>query len=159
MAGASIEVDDQLVLARLGELVDRATNMEPVYRDISEYGFESTRQRIENGGPAPNGDPWAPLSPVTRERKTKNKDKLLVYYGRLLGSIHPQPSANEAAWGTNVVYAAAMQFGMPKGYAGQDKRGHPIPWGDIPARPFLGISEADRAEILAILNDWFSFDR
>jgi phage gpG-like protein len=47
-----------------------------------------------------------------------------------------------------MVYAAAQQFGMKKGYAGRNSKGRPIPWGDIPARPFLGISDYDKATIL-----------
>ena len=35
-------------------------------------------------------------------------------------------------------------------YAGT-KKGHPVPWGDIPARPFLGISEQDRAAIVDVI--------
>lgn len=35
-------------------------------------------------------------------------------------------------------------------YAGT-KKGHPLPWGDIPARPFLGISTADREAILDVI--------
>lgn len=53
-------------------------------------------------------------------------------------------------------YAAAQQFGMKKGYAGANKRGSPIPWGDIPARPFLGISDHDRGMILDEISDYLS---
>lgn len=153
MAGThiTIEVDDKAVLATVGRLVSRAGDLAPAWREISEYGSESTRHRIEAGGPAPDGTPWQPLSATTLARKTRMKDHILIEHGRLLGSIHPQPGADQAAWGTNVVYAAAMQYGMPKGYAGTNKRGMPIPWGNIPARPYLGISSDDRTEILAIL--------
>jgi len=29
----------------------------------------------------------------------------------------------------------------------------PIPWGDIPARPFLGLSDEDRSGILDIVSE------
>lgn len=48
-------------------------------------------------------------------------------------------------WGTNVVYAAIHQFG---GAAGRKDRRV-----TIPARPFLGVSNEDRTELLAIIND------
>ncbi|MGZ8246136.1 phage virion morphogenesis protein [Methylomagnum sp.] len=31
--------------------------------------------------------------------------------------------------------------------------GHPIPWGDIPAREMLGLSSEDQAAILGIVED------
>ncbi len=55
--------------------------------------------------------------------------------------------------GSTMEYAAAQQFGMKAGYAGATKRGSPIPWGDIPARPFLGLSEQDRGMILDQISD------
>jgi len=44
-----------------------------------------------------------------------------------------------------------QQFGAKKGQFGKTRRGAPIPWGNIPARPFLGVSVSDRSDILAIL--------
>ena len=52
-----------------------------------------------------------------------------------------------------------MQFGAAQGqfgaFIGKDKLGrdhfHAIPWGDIPARPFLGLAEEDRTNILATI--------
>jgi phage gpG-like protein len=58
--------------------------------------------------------------------------------------------------GSTVEYSAAQQFGMKKGYAGTNKRGSPIPWGDIPARPFLGISDQDRTNILDTVFEYLS---
>jgi phage gpG-like protein len=48
------------------------------------------------------------------------------------------------AVGSNMEYAAMQQFGGTKAE-------FPHLWGDIPARPFLGVSENDRAEILDII--------
>lgn len=53
--------------------------------------------------------------------------------------------------GTDRDYGAAQQFGMRRGYAGKTKRGAPIPWGNIPARRFLGLAAGDESAILAIL--------
>ena len=55
--------------------------------------------------------------------------------------------------GTNKVYAATHQFGAERGEFGADRRGRPIPWGDIPARPFLGVGDEQRGIILEALND------
>jgi hypothetical protein len=50
------------------------------------------------------------------------------------------------AVGTNRVYAALQQFGGTRAQ-------HSQLWGDIPVRPFLGISTDDRARIQEILDD------
>lgn len=72
------------------------------------------------------------------------------------------------AVGSPLIYAATHQFGAKMGefgryyqlsrlkYAEGDFRrhagmtkGHPIPWGNIPARPFLGLSNQDRNDIVS----------
>ncbi len=58
--------------------------------------------------------------------------------------------------GSNRIYAAVQQFGQPKGASGRTKRGSPIPWGDIPPRPFLGVSSDDREAIADILSDYLA---
>lgn len=158
MAGSrvTIEVEDRLLLEALGAIAARANDLTPALRSVGEVVLEQTRRRIEAGGPAPDGTPWAPLSPDYLARKPQNKDKILILYGRLLGSIHPTVGHNEVSVGTNVVYAAAQQFGMRRGAAGQTRRGAPIPWGDIPARPFLGLSDADEREVLATLQHFLA---
>ncbi|MGH8271894.1 MAG: phage virion morphogenesis protein [Gammaproteobacteria bacterium] len=155
MAGAriSIEVEETGVISALDELMRRATDPEPALRSIGEEVMIQTKNRIEEGGPAPSGIPWEPLRPVTVARKTKNKDRVLVYLGHLLGDIHYQADAHSVQIGTGAKYGAAMQFGMVKGYAGTNKRGSPIPWGDIPPRPYLGLSDSDAEAVTAILRD------
>jgi len=150
MAGVSITVDDAEGRDRLNTLLSAAGDLQPVFRSIGEYLMQSTRQRFRDMR-APDGTPWAPLSPLYVKRKKKNKDLILVLDGYLRDSIHYEVEPDELRLGTNRVYAAAQQFGMPKGYAGKTKTGKPIPWGDIPARPFLGLSDDDRTEVLAIV--------
>jgi phage gpG-like protein len=57
--------------------------------------------------------------------------------------------------GTKVRYAGTHQFGARQGQYGRTKRGGPIPWGNIPARPFLptdGLPPEWRSEVLSILS-------
>jgi len=68
----------------------------------------------------------------------------------LMGSISTDHGKDFAEIGTNRVYAPTHQFGAQKGEFGTSSRGGPIPWGDIPARPYLGISPADESDILAL---------
>ena len=54
---------------------------------------------------------------------------------------------------------AGQHFGAAKGslgkYSGTDKNGRAYsgvaPWGNMPARPFFGVSEQDRSNILAMI--------
>ncbi len=86
----------------------------------------------------------------------QNPDKVLIYHGYLLGDIHYQPTETSVRIGTSRKYGAAMQFGMPRGYAGTMKNGSPIPWGDIPPRPYLGLSDSDADAVTAILRRYLT---
>lgn len=60
--------------------------------------------------------------------------------------------------GSGQEYAAVHQFGAKAGslWQGRDKRGRRAksPWGDIPARPYLGLSKQDEQSILDIVQDY-----
>lgn len=154
MSGAhvTIEVDDLELRRGIAKLLARIADPRPALEEIGEVLVPSTKQRfaVEKD---PQGNPWAPNSPVTRARKTT--PKVLTEEGYLGDTIAWQlEGAKGVAVGTNLVYGATHQFGMPRGYAGRTKRGAPIPWGDIPARPFLGVSDEDGERILEILRDY-----
>ena len=53
-----------------------------------------------------------------------------------------------------MIYAAVHQFGAKKGQFGTAKNGSSIPCGDIPARPFIGVSDADESRIVEMLSEW-----
>ena len=55
--------------------------------------------------------------------------------------------------GSPLIYAGVHQFGAKKGAFGTTSKGSPIPWGDIAARPFLGVSNDDEREIVDIILD------
>jgi phage virion morphogenesis protein len=138
MAGASItvDVDDREVMAMLNRLAHAAGDLKPAFHDIGEYLKISHRERFDRQE-SPDGQSWAPLDPKYQARKKKNADKILVLEGLLRDLLAYNVKADELEFGTNLVYGATHQFGRPE--AG------------IPARPFLGFSDDDRAEILEIL--------
>ena len=158
MAGTHITItlDDANLRRQLGDLIGALTNPGPALRAIGEELQRTTQDRFDPGQKkAPDGTPWARNSPVTIARK--GRDNPLYERGILQGSIRYQLSgARGVEVGTNLVYGAAHQFGMVKGYAGRTRRGAPIPWGDIPARPYLGASEEDGARIIEILRDYLA---
>lgn len=130
-------------------------DLTPVFQDIGEAMLNVTRERF-NTQTAPDGTPWKPLSPAYALVKKQNVAQILTLYGRLRGTLTYQAGPNEVRIGTPLIYGATHQFGAKKGAFGRTRRGSPIPWGDIPARPFLGLSQSDEQELLDILNDHLS---
>ncbi len=166
----SIRIDDAELQAALARLLQRAGSPSPALKAIGESMAESTRRRFETGR-APDGRVWAPNSPVTIARYlaarsgTRKKDgslskkgatlagskKPLVGATRLLGNqIVYQTGGTAVQIGSNRIYAGVQQFGAAARQFGR------APWGAIPARPFLGISAEDRAEILETVADFLA---
>lgn len=141
MAGASITIDydDREVLDALSRLAGHVDDLSPVMAEIGEYLAEQTKQRFDQGI-APDGSPWAPLSPRYAKRKPKHKTEPLLLSEVLRDTIRYQAGRQSVEVGTDRIYAATHQFGR----------------GPIPARPFLGISHDDQTEILQILRDYIS---
>lgn len=132
-------------LQEVGEMLrgvaTRMSNLSPILKAIGDRAAEQTKRRIESGGPAPDGAPWAPPKrPDPRRRNT------LRVTGQLRDSIRYQMIGDDTvAIGTNKIYAAIHQLG------GQAGRGHAA---TIPARPYLGFSTADIEEINKIISEW-----
>ena len=85
----------------------------------------------------------------TTQNRFNNKKPLVGFGqtgGTLRDSIHYQLGNGEVFVGSNLIYAPMMHFGGAKSQS-------PHLWGDIPARPFLGVSVADEAEITEIVKD------
>ena len=143
MAGSFIEINGNtaeisVVFRRLQRWLRDLT---PVCGDIGEFVLNRTRERF-NSQTAPDGSPWAALSPGYAQRKKRNKDKILTLRGNLRGLPNYRAGPHEVRIGTPLIYGATHQFGNPNL--------------NIPARPFLGLSQSDEQELLDILNDHLS---
>lgn len=148
-----IEVDNKTVLDALNRLRQSAARPAPVLLEIGEKLLESTKARFE-AQTAPDGSRWAPNAPVTLARKKGNRP-LIGETGTLMDQINYQ-LINESTLelGSPTIYAATQQFGARQGQFGRTRRNAPIPWGDIPARPFIGISESDGETILNLVTKY-----
>lgn len=154
MSGARVELefDNAAVLSAIRGALAELTDPRPMLLDIGEALVNSTRDRF-SAQRGPDGQTWKSLSPRYLETKSPNPGKILQRRGDLVRQIFPQVEGATLLVGTDRVYGAVHQFGALKGAFGKTRRGAPIPWGDIPARPFLGISDDDAAEIIAIARD------
>lgn len=145
-----IHIDDAGLRELLDRLVQRLSDLTPVMRQFSELMIEASQRAFDDRRNAWDDlTPWRELAPATQKRKIKtgrSVEDILQQSGLLVSSIG-QPATHgvlkvgpfEALVGTNVPYAAAHQFGA------KIKRGS----GSItlPARPFLGVDDADIASM------------
>lgn len=149
-----VEVSNDNITNALHALINQVGNIEPALEDIGEYLIVSTRDRFKSKQ-SPSGSKWKDNSALTQLHKGRNDPLIGESGGRggLLGSFSYNASSNKLEFGSNMVYAAAQQFGAKQGQFGRSKRNTPLPWGDIPAREFLGLSEKDETKVLDIISE------
>lgn len=144
MTGETLRVDvkynDRKIVKYLREIEKRGKDPEPALKDIGESLLISTEQRFVDQVD-PSGNQWEALDPDYQRRKKKNQDLILVLENYLKTSFTYNTTRSSLDFGTNKVQAATHQFG-------DDDR-------NIPARPFLGLSDWDVVEILDILHDYY----
>ncbi len=158
-----VELKEEEITALLARLQRSLADLSPVMNSIGEQLEYQTEQRFEEGM-SPDGLPWAPKSPATiaaYERRGQRVDFRPLFGPNVDGqplrrSFFRQYGPDWVEVGTNKIYSAVMQFGAAKGAFGVNARGSPIPWGDIPARPFLGISDQDRTNITETIEEWLA---
>lgn len=125
--------------------------LQPLYRSIGEFLLLRTDERFQ-AEKAPDGTPWAPLSPATLAQKST--DKILQESGTrggLRGSIAYDATDERLRVGTNKVYGRVHQRGIGRRSFVETRRS----FAAIPARPYLGTSKRDRAIILEDVAAYF----
>ncbi len=138
MFDAELSGGDEII-RRLGDLYFDSKKMQKFSRLVGAEMVNQTEERFYNQH-GPDRQPWLPSKrAIEQGGDTLRKD------GRLLASIKWVALPDGVKWGTNVIYARMMHYGGKKAL-------FPHLWGDIPARPFLGMNENDRASVLNIVN-------
>ena len=154
-----IEYDNREVLDALNRLARASSDLRPAMREIA-VALESAAEDSFQRESSPNGNPWAALSPHTQAQRAKQKKwpgQILHVGGELVKCITSHYDSHTAVAGTDLEYAPTHQHGADQGAFGTTKKtGRPIPFGDIPARPFLGRSDDLDEEILDILQRHFT---
>jgi phage virion morphogenesis protein len=135
----SIQYEGEAVRELLEQLAARIENLYEPMVNIGEYLLLSTDTNFAEQR-SPDGTPWQPLSAYTLRLKAENHRllEILQSTGRLRASIAYQADADSVVVGTNIDYGVKHQLGLD----------------GLAARPFLGVSEADEAVILEILEDY-----
>ena len=121
---------------------------------LATVGESATRERIHAGGPAPDGTKWAP-------RQTPSSKPVLVRRGHLARSIRPASTPSTAEWGSRLIYARVHQLGatirptskkMLRFIVG--RKAVFAKAVTIPARPYLGWGDLERAEADDVIANW-----
>lgn len=146
-----IDFNDSEVQAGLDALRQLMADMTPVFEEIGEQLARSTKQRFE-AGEDPEGTAWLPKSQTTLDRYARGTDPVSTrpLHGPSLDlsrQIYHEASREQALVGSARPYAAMMHFGGARAE-------FPHLWGDIPARPFLGLSDRDRSDVAEIIGEW-----
>lgn len=161
----------ELVVALLQEIQKRARNLRPAMRTIGQEVREVSMRAFKAQANPADAQPWPALSTATilarTRRQFRSKGGLYTKNGKrtragVLGAMQSaQALLNTGALrnsiqvgavtkssvtvGTNLPYAAIHQFG---GMAGRGRKVR------IPARPFMGLDDSARANIVNTLRSY-----
>jgi len=156
MSGAfiMIRVDDQTAIAALAQLADKTENTLPIMDAIGAGLVASTQERFEREE-APDGSRWPQSLRAQVEGGKTLRDEGILY-----ASITHRAATGSVEVGTNLIYGAIHQFGgIIRAKAAKALSfmigGHWVSRSSvkIPARPFLGIDDGDRAMIVDTVAD------
>ncbi|GIX31377.1 MAG: hypothetical protein KatS3mg124_1849 [Porticoccaceae bacterium] len=139
-----IDIDDRAVRQALEALSRRVADMTPAMHRIGQALMEGSREHILQGRDW-TGAPFAPNRPATLARK-KGAKPLIDSKSFVTTRLHYEAGRDSVAVGSAAVQAAVLQFGAKRGAFGTTKRGASIPWGDIPARRHLPVTEDGRLD-------------
>lgn len=133
----TINLDTSELERVLHNAANHLTHTAPLMEDISRALLSETMMNFQLGGrPA-----WAGLSPLTIARRRGGSGAILQDTGELKRSIKATHTNDTATVGSNLKYAPTHQFGAKQGEFGRSDRNTPLPWGDIPARPFIPMDK------------------
>ncbi|MEG0730011.1 MAG: phage virion morphogenesis protein [Cetobacterium sp.] len=169
--GIKIEGADELIY-KLNKMQEKAKDMSPAMKKISASMAAKIRMCFKNEKD-PEGNPW-----TKSHRARRDNGMSLADTGRLKGSINYKYTGTRAAAGTNVKYARVMHFGAKKGVFGSHNvtqvvspftrtrkgrqervRRHTrnrnilSPFGNVPSRKFVGMTNQDKESYLKIIKD------
>ncbi|WP_027855212.1 phage virion morphogenesis protein [Marinobacterium litorale] len=184
MAGARInfELNDTQVRNVLKAGIQALDNPKPLLVNMREHLHRVHRQRFKDQK-APDGTPWAPLSPRYQKRKKQNGNKILTLRGYLANTLRGVVDDEGLAFGTDRIYGAVHQYGAEIQHAARSqnayfKRNRDGSVGNrfvskrrsdfaqgvtigahnttIHARPWLGTSEADENYLVGLARDYLA---
>ena len=129
---------------KLANIQNAARDMSKFWGAIGKYMRDRTITECFDKEQSPDGVKWAPWSEKYRrrmEKAGKGGNKILTNTSDLRRSIGYNAFKDSVVVSANSDHAKVHQFGDAKR--------------NIPARPFLGVTEADREEIKRCMKMYF----
>ena len=133
-----IKLDNKLIQNKLLNIAKKTENLRPLMKNLTGILSFSTEENFKEEG-RPKWQKWSESTKKYRKKIKKYPGQILQLNGNLASSITTYYDDNSAVIGSNLPYAAIHQLG---GKAGKNKKV------EIPARPYINLSEADQNEIL-----------
>lgn len=168
----SVEINDGEVGTALQALYDAIGNTDPVLKQIGEVLVDSTKQRFKTAT-APDGSKWEDNAESTLINYAARFKTSFTKTGRVSKSGRQRMANKLPGTGetkqlqTQIFYnvkAGVLEVGSPLKYSGtfhfgakKGQYGKGVPWGDIPGREIVGLSEADSELTLAIVSSYLGF--
>lgn len=157
---------------KLNTQIKNLENMQKFWHSVGEYMKKRTIQECFEKEQSPDGVKWKPLSEARhKERSKKGSYKILSDTGELRRSIRYRAFNNYVIIGSNLKYARIHQFGgkitithkrwgrYKHTYSKNKREGqmyfhsYPITF-NIPARPYLGVTQADKQHITSMFSQY-----
>lgn len=150
MAGAvvTIQVDELRALcSHLNKMALTASERKSLLASVGEEIITQTKDRFAEKK-TPDGDDWADIADSTKEYYLKkfgsknHANGILWRTGNLMDSLTHEVGSWSVVVGATKIYAAVHQYGWKER--------------NIIARPYLGLSPDDRAEIAGIIESFLA---
>lgn len=161
MAGAVVTIQDDELRALCSRLNKMALTPGERKQLLGEIGTEMVSQSQERfvTKTTPDDDDWKDISDATKafyKKKFGSDDPgnqgTLHRSGMLLASLTREADSWKVLVGATMEYAALHQFGG-KVYPFGNKHAAKV---DVPPRPYLGLGEEDKADVVWIINDFIA---
>jgi len=142
---------------RLDKTKNKLSDLRPFWNSVGEYMKTRTIKECFDKEQSPDGEAWKPIH---------REGKILSNTGELKKSIQYQADRKSVIIGSNLKYSRIHQFGgkikvTPKMRAFLHYQGIHLrkttDFINIPARPYLGISQADRKHIAQMFKMYFKY--
>ena len=158
MAAGNITVNDRAFQRAIKKAARRNANMRPLWEDIGEEALQIVQENFAAEGRPVKWETWSLAYKKKRRKKVASdeamlEEKILTLSGRLRHSVTKgkpeygqhvilEPKQTGVVIGTNVEYAAAHNFGWPKG--------------GLPKREFLVIPDSEIPRLTAIVEEYIT---
>ncbi len=136
-AGVAVVAELQALERRLQELAARSDDPRELQEQVAGLLESQTKYRISDQKESPAGHAWDEWSTDYAATRHSNQS-LLISSQSLLDSIAGVLDGDAVVVGSNMVYAAAQNYGFE----------------DTPQREYLGISSENEREILKVAEAW-----